>query len=186
MQNTNNIFHLPIWFKSPLSQFFIRNFSCTSSSLLPKRKRQASATPEKSDDLDTKLKFEEEISKAGFPDGIEGAPKLYDIVGKLSEERSQKIEQFRNELDQDRKEDIQEAEESYGSKNITIRQRDMVINKINDTHQERIKDHEKACEKEWKQYLDAVSDYKKDNNMPEMDTSHIDSSTEMPGPWDDE
>ena len=25
MQNTNNIFHLPSWFKSPLSQFFIRN-----------------------------------------------------------------------------------------------------------------------------------------------------------------
>lgn len=208
MQNTNKIYQLPILFKSPLGQFFIRNFSCYSSPVLTEQNNNTASskvsdksetskqapdtthshdsTPVTSQDLDTAHKFEEEIAKAGFPEGPKGAAKLYEIVENLREERSNKVDKFRREIDEDREADIQRANNRHTSGDITTRQHNEEKAGIDSYYAERIKDHNQSCETELKGFMETVFDYKKDNNMPEIDSSNLDSSTEMPGPWDDE
>ena len=111
MQYINNTHQLPVWFKSPLDQFIIKNFSSNSahftegdnnsppskvSDLSSRSKQAADTTPVTSDDLDTSTKFDLAIQKANYPDGAEGAAKVNEIVDNLRTERSANVDKMRN------------------------------------------------------------------------------------------
>lgn len=85
MHLTNNCHELPVWFKSPLDQFNIRNFSSSNTPLLTKGDRPKQLTDKQKagrlgiKDFNMSEKFNVLIAKAGYPKGPEGAAKVDEI-----------------------------------------------------------------------------------------------------------
>lgn len=201
MQNNNNIHLLPLWYKSPLDQFIIRNFTSNSAhftehenntptskdldlSSIPKE--IADKLPPTSDDLDSNKKFEEAVHKANYPEGAEGAAKINEIVDKIKTERAEAVDKFTKELDMLRKEDVQTCNDKRRFGEIGAEEHIEQLMAIDSYYEDQKEEHHDSCDKELRELMEAVIDYKKDNNMPLQDSSDIDSSTDMPGPMDDE
>ena len=85
MQLNNNLYQFPVWFKSPLDQFNIRNFLSSNTPLLTKGDRPKELTDKQKDgrlgikDFNMSEKFNVPIAKAGYPKGPEGAAKVDEI-----------------------------------------------------------------------------------------------------------
>lgn len=201
MQYANNIYQLPLWFKSPLDQLIKRNFTSNPVHLTEdgnnqparkdidlsiKSKEVADSLPVASDDLDSGKKFDEEIQKANFPDGAEGEAKVNEIVDKILTERAAVVEKMTTELETLKKKDVQDSIDKRTFGEISGEEHIKELAGISSFYEEQIREHHNSCDKELRELMEVVFAYKKDNDMPLQNSSDIDSSTDMPGPMDDE
>lgn len=200
MQYTNNTRLLPLWNKSLLDQFNIRNFSSNSahftehdnnsppskvSDLSSTSKQVADTTPVTSEDLHSGKKFDEAIHNANYPEGAEGAAKVDEIVDKIKTERAVNVNKMTAELETDKEEALQDLDNRHSLGEINAEEHSKKVEGIESFYQDQIREHHDSCDKELRELMEVVFDYKKDNNMPLQDSSDIDSSTDMPGPMDD-
>ncbi len=200
MQYTNTHL-LPLWYKNPLDQFIKRNFSSNSahltehdnntppskvSDLSSTSKQAADTTPVTSEDLDSGKKFDEAIHKANYPQGAEGAAKVDAIVDKIKTERAAKVDKMSSEIETDKEKAIQDSVNRWSSGEINAQEHIEEIAGIESFYVVQKREHYNSCDIELRELMEVVFDYKKDNNIPLQDSSDIDSSTDMPGPMDDE
>jgi hypothetical protein len=144
------------------------------------------ATPLTADDLDTLHKFEVAVDKANYPEGRKGAAILEEIVQDIRKERSAKIDQSRKEIDEDHKNAMKELDDLYYSGKMSKNDHKEQKDSEKYDYNQQVEDHNLCSDKELKEFVEAVNDYKKGYNIPLQDSSDIDSSTDMPGPGDDE
>ena len=136
--------------------------------------------------MDTGKKFDTAIEKAGYPEGPKGAVKVNEIMDSVRADRSENIDKFKREIEQDRAESLQKLDNDYSSGKISASENIEGRKQVEYYYRQQIEDHNQSSDKELKEFMDVVFAYKKDNNMPMQDSSDIDSSTDMPGATDDE
>lgn len=156
------------------------------SDLSSTSKQAADTPPVSSEDLDSGKKFDEAIHKANYPEGAEGAAKVDEIVDKIKTERAVNVEKITRELETDKEKAIQDSINRCSSGKINAQEHLEEIADIKSFFEVQKREHHNSCDTELRELMGVVFDYKKDNNMPLQDSSDIDSSSDMPGPMDDE